>query len=63
MWYIPKIGDYLKILTGDELKNFIVIDFGQNFKSMNEKLYSKLNEEQNLRKAAESLYQLLSESC
>ena len=28
MFYIPKIGDYLKILTGDE-----VLNFGEYFKS------------------------------
>ena len=40
MLYIPKIGD----LTDYEVK------------SAEEKLYSKLNEEQNLRKVAKSLY-------
>ena len=40
MLYIPKIDDYLKILTDDGVKDF---------KSAREKLYSKLNEEQNLR--------------
>ena len=52
MLYIPKIGDYLKILTDDELKDFIVIKFGKKFTSMKEKLYSKLNEEQNISKVA-----------
>ena len=54
--YIPKIGEYLKILTDDEVNDFVVINFGEYFKSMKEKLISKLNEEQNLRKVAESLY-------
>ena len=29
MLHIPKIGDYLKILTDDEVKNFVVINFGK----------------------------------
>ena len=45
MLYIPKIGDYLKILTGDEVKSFVVIIFGEYFKSVKEKLYSKPSEE------------------
>ena len=56
MFYIPKIGDYLKILTDDEAKNLVVINFGEYFKSTREKLYSKRSEEQNLRKVAESLF-------
>ena len=43
MFYIPAIDDYLKILT-------------KYFKSNEGKFYSKLCEEQNFRKAAESLY-------
>ena len=35
------------------------MDFSEYFKSTKEKLYSKLNEEQNLRKVAKSLYILL----
>ena len=54
--YIPNIGDYLKILTDDELKDFLVIDFGKYFKSAREKMYSNLSEERNLRKVVESLY-------
>ena len=27
MLYIPKIDDYLKIVTVDEVKNFVVINF------------------------------------
>ena len=56
MLYIPKIDNYLQILTDDEVKDFVIIDFGEYFKSMKGKLYSKLYEEQNVRKVAESLY-------
>ena len=55
MLYIPKIDDYLKILPEDKVKDFIAINFGQYFKSTKEKLCTKLNEEQNLRKVLESL--------
>ena len=48
MWYIPKIGDCSKTLTDDEVKDFVVINFGEYFKSVREKLYSKLSVEQNL---------------
>ena len=33
MLYIPKVNDYLKILTDDEMKDFVVINFSENFKS------------------------------
>ena len=56
MLYIPKIDDYLKILTDNEVTDFVVKNFGEYFKSTKEKLCSKLIEEQILRKAAESLY-------
>ena len=56
MLYIPKIRDYLKILTDDKVKDFVAINFGEYFKFIREKLYRKLSEEQNLRKVAESLY-------
>ena len=49
MFYIPKIDDYLKILTDEEVKDFLFINFSHYFKSTREKLYSKLNAEQNLR--------------
>ena len=62
MLYMQKIGDYLKILTDDEVKDFVVKIFGEYFKSTKEKLYSKLREEQNLRKIAESLYIFLTTS-
>ena len=38
------------------MKDFVVMNFGQYFQSMREKLYSELCEEQNLRKIGESLY-------
>ena len=52
----PKIYDYLKILTDEEIKDFVAINFSEYFKSTREKLYSKLNEGQNLRKVAKRLY-------
>ena len=59
MLYIPKINIYLKILPHDEVKDFAVINFSEYFKSTREKLYSKLSEEQNLRKVTESFYVFL----
>ena len=59
MFFIPKISDYLKLLTDEKLKNFVTINFSEYFKSTREKLYSKLSEERNLRKVAESLYVFL----
>ena len=56
MFHISKIDDYLKILTDDEVKDFVAISFCEYRKSMKEKLYSKLNEEQNLGKVVESVY-------
>ena len=56
MLYIPKINDYLIFLTDEELKDFVAVNFGEYFKSTREKLYSKLIEEQNVRKVAESIY-------
>ena len=47
MWYIPKIDDYLKILTDEEVEDFVAINFSEYFKS--------IREEQNLRKVAKSL--------
>ena len=44
MLYILTIGDYFEILTDNEVKNFIVINFSDFFKSATEKLYSKLSE-------------------
>ena len=48
MMYIPKIGEYLEILTDKEVKDFIAINFSESIK-----------EEQNLIKVAKSLYFLL----
>ena len=49
MFYIPKIDDYLKILTDDEMKDFVAINFSAYFKSTKEKPHSKLNEKQNIK--------------
>ena len=57
--YIPKIGDNLKILTDDEVKEFVVINFGKYLRSTKEKFYSKLSEDQNLRKIAQLFYVFL----
>ena len=56
MLYIPKISDYLEILTDGERKGFVAINFIEYFKPTEEKLHSKLKKEQNLRKVAKSLY-------
>ena len=55
MFYMPKITGYLKILTDEEVKDCVLINFGEYFKSR-EKLYSKLSEEKNWRKVAESFH-------
>ena len=47
MLYIPRIDDYLKILTAEEVKDFVAINFSEYFQ------YTR--EEQNLRKVAKSL--------
>ena len=52
MLYIPKISYYLKVLTEDEVKDFVIY-FDEYFQSSREQLYSKLYEEQNMRKVAE----------
>ena len=44
MFFIPKIGDYVKILTEEKVKNFVAIHFSEYFKS--------IREEQNLTKVA-----------
>ena len=48
MLYIPKIDDYLEILTDEEVKDFVTINFSEYFKT--------IREEQNLRKVAKWLY-------
>ena len=55
IFYVTKIGDYLKILTDDDVKDFVDKNLGKYFKFKKEKLCSKLNEEQNLQKVVESL--------
>ena len=52
MLYIPKISYYLKVLTEDEVKDFVIY-FDEYFQSSREQLCSKLYEEQNMRKVAE----------
>ena len=37
MFYIPKIDDYLKILTNEKVKDFVAINFSECFKSIREK--------------------------
>ena len=44
MLYIPKIGNYLKILTNDEVKDFVAINFSEYFIFKREKSYSKLSQ-------------------
>ena len=44
MLYIPKIDNYLKILTDEKVIDFVAINFSECFKS--------IREEQNLRKAS-----------
>ena len=51
MFHVPKIGDYLKIVTGEEVKDFRAINLSQYFKS--------IREEENLRKIAKSRYSFL----
>ena len=46
-------------MTDEEVKDFLFINFSDYFKSTREKLHSKLNAEQNLRKVAKSIYILL----
>ena len=43
MFYIPKIDDYLEILTDEEAKDFVAINFSEYFKSReDEKVSEKL---------------------
>ena len=55
MLYILKIVDYLKILTEDEVKDLVAMNFSEYFEST-KILYSELREKQNLKKFAEQLY-------
>ena len=59
MLHIPKVDDYLKTLNVDEVKDIVAINFSKQFKSTKEKLHSKLNEQQNLRRVAKSIYVIL----
>ena len=36
MFYIPKIDDYLKILTDEEVKDFVATNLSQYLKSIRE---------------------------
>ena len=36
MLYIPKINDYLEILTNEDVKDFVAINFSEYFKSIEE---------------------------
>ena len=45
MLYIRKIGDYLKTLIDDEVKDFAIINFYKYFTSLREKWYSNLTGE------------------
>ena len=51
MVYISKVGDYSKILTEDEMNDFVVINLGEYLN-----LWEKNIEEQNLKKVIELLY-------
>ena len=42
-------------MTDEEVKDFVAVNFSEYFKSTKEKLYSKLNKKQNLKKVAKSL--------
>ena len=48
MLYIPKIDHYFKILTNEEVKDFVAINVSEYFKTK--------KEEENLRKVAKSYY-------
>ena len=54
MVYIPKIRDYLKILTDEKVKDSVVINFSKYFIS--------IREEENSRKAFKLLYTFLTTS-
>ena len=51
MLYIPKIDDYFKFLTDEEVNDFVAINFSEYLKS--------IREVQSLRKVAKSLYIVL----
>ena len=41
MLFIPKINNYLKMLTDEKVKDFVAINFSEYFKYSREKVYSK----------------------
>ena len=49
MLHIPEIGNYLNILTDDEVWDFVAINFGEYFNSTKEKLCTERIDEQNYR--------------
>ena len=51
MFYTPKIDDYLEIVTDEEVKDFVAINFSEYFKF--------ITEEKNLRKVPKWLYNFL----
>ena len=59
MLYILITDDYLKILTYEEVKDFVDENFSEYFKCTKETFYSKQNEKQNLGKVAKLLYVFL----
>ena len=50
MFHIPKIVSSVEIMTDDEVKDFVAINFRQFLKSTREILYSKLSEKEILEK-------------
>ena len=46
-------------MTDEEEKDFVLMNFGEYFKSVGEKLYCKLSEKKHLRKVAELFYSFL----
>ena len=58
MFYMPKIADYLKIMTDEYIKTCSQT-FDECFKYIKEKLHSKLGEEKSLRKVEESFLYFL----
>ena len=59
MFFISKTADYLKVLTDEGKKNFVLINFGEYFRSMREKLYSKQVKKKYPRKLFELFYTFL----
>ena len=59
MFYIPKITEYLDILTDEKVKHFVVIDFDVRFKYRRKEQHSQLNKNTNIRTVAESFYTFL----